>query len=352
MDEQSLIAILSGERRGVVPALLRSACTVASWGYAAGVTLRNGAFDQGWRRVHHVDAPVISVGNLTTGGTGKTPVVAWLAQRLTQQGRRPAIVSRGYRSLDGSENDEARVLARLCPGAIRVQNRDRVTGSQTAIQQDGCDAIVLDDGFQHRRLHRDLDVVLIDALQPWGYGRLLPRGLLREPVSALRRADLVVITRADLVSTEHLADLRLELTRCGAPPRLATVRFQPQRLIRTDGLSEPLSVLDGQRIAAFCGIGNPRGFEETIAPWNPVAACRQFPDHHHYTPQDIADLEQWRQSVGADLLVTTLKDLVKWPPDQSAVRAIDIGVEFLAGQDRVEELLVGCVGRRISRQAA
>ncbi|HUQ72497.1 MAG TPA: tetraacyldisaccharide 4'-kinase [Planctomycetaceae bacterium] len=355
MDEQTLLAILSGERRGVIVAALRSACAVASWGYATAIALRNAAFDHGWRRIHRVDAPVISVGNLTTGGTGKTPVVAWLANELTRHGHRPAIVSRGYRSLDGLENDEARVLARLCPAAIRIQNRDRVAGATTAIQQHGCDAIILDDGFQHRRLHRDLDVVLIDALQPWGYGRLLPRGLLREPVTALRRADVVVITRADQVTAEQLADLRLELIHCGAPPRIAAVQFAPQRLIRTDGRTEPLSALEGQRVAAFCGLGNPRGFLQTVSPWNPVAEPRLFADHHHYTPTDFAALEQWRQTIGADVLLTTLKDLVKWPPGDPLgdhVRAIDIGVEFLTGRERVEELLAGTLSHRTERRAA
>lgn len=352
MDERTLLAVLSGERRGAAPAVLRSACTTASWGYAAVVALRNAAFDHGWQRVHRVDAPVVSVGNLTTGGTGKTPVVAWIAQWLQNRGRHPAIVSRGYRSLDGLENDEARVLARLCPQAVRIQNRDRVAGARLAISQRGCDAVILDDGFQHRRLHRDLDIVLIDALQPWGYGRLLPRGLLREPVSSLRRADLVVITRADQVSPDQLADLRLELLHRGAPSRLAAARFAPQRLIRPDGHAEPLSTLDGQRVVAFCAIGNPRGFIETVARWNPVAECRLFADHHHYTPADFDDLERWRQAVGADLLLTTLKDLVKWPEDSPHVRAVDTGVEFLSGQDWFEELLTGCVSRCIFRQAA
>ncbi|MDZ4685836.1 MAG: tetraacyldisaccharide 4'-kinase [Planctomycetaceae bacterium] len=355
MDEQTLLAILSGERRGVLPAALRSACAVASWGYAAAIALRNAAFDHGWRRIHRVDAPVISVGNITTGGTGKTPVVAWLANRLNQHGHSPAIISRGYRSLDGIENDEARVLSRLCPSAVRVQNRDRVVGATSAIQQHGCDAIILDDGFQHRRLHRNLDIVLIDALQPWGYGRLLPRGLLREPVTALRRADVVLITRADQVAAEQLADLRMELLHCGAPPRIAAVQFTPQRLIRTDGRTEPLSALANQRVAAFCGLGNPQGFLRTVSQWNPVAEPRLFADHHHYRPADFADLELWRQTIDADVLLTTLKDVVKWPPGDPLgdhVRAIDIGVEFLTGRDRVEELLATMLSNRPQRRAA
>jgi tetraacyldisaccharide 4'-kinase len=179
--------------------------------------------------------------------------------------------------------------------------------------------------------------------------------LLREPLSALRRADVVLITRADQVTVEQLTDLRLELLHVGAPPRIATVRFAPQRLIRADGRTEPLSGLNDRRLATFCGLGNPRGFFETAAPWQPVANGRRFPDHHHYTAADLADLERWRQSLGADLLLTTLKDLVKIPADSplgDRVLALDIGVEFLTGRDQLDELLATTLATQTQRYAA
>ncbi|MDP1796775.1 MAG: tetraacyldisaccharide 4'-kinase, partial [Planctomycetaceae bacterium] len=269
MDEQHAIDILSGRRRGIIPTALRTVCHVASWGYAAGIAVRNAGYDYGWFKTHRVDCPVISIGNITTGGTGKTPLVAWFTQRLQQAGYRPGILSRGYRSLHTStspcatgsasvfpsiqsgypdkektlaepvahsgQNDEAMVLERLCPGVPQVAMRDRLAGAAIASQQRGCNALVLDDAFQHRRLARDLDVVLIDALQPWGYGHLLPRGLLREPLSALKRADVVIITRADQIEPDMLHELRTHIARVRGVDEHIAVRFAPKRLINTLG---------------------------------------------------------------------------------------------------------------------
>jgi tetraacyldisaccharide 4'-kinase len=161
---------------------------------------RNRLFDWGWKRTHQADVPVVSVGNITTGGTGKTPLVAFLANWFQDQGQKPAILSRGYRAVDGGPNDEKLVLDLLCPGIMHLQNPDRVASARHAVTAQQVQVLVLDDGFQHRRLARDLDLVLIDATCPWGYGAVLPRGLLREPRSGMKRADLAIITRADQVS--------------------------------------------------------------------------------------------------------------------------------------------------------
>ena len=178
--------------------MARGGLGLVSLGYRIVIALRNVLFDCGLRKPRRVAVPVISVGNLTTGGTGKTPVVALIVELLVQLERRPAIISRGYRSVDGEANDEKRVLERLCPGIPHEQNRSRFQAAESLLQKSARDIIVMDDGFQHRQLHRDFDIVLIDATNPFGYGSLLPRGLLREPLSALRRADLVLITRADM----------------------------------------------------------------------------------------------------------------------------------------------------------
>ena len=231
MDEAVLHELLSGRRRDVVSRLLRGGLHLASFGYEAAMRLRNFAYDRAWLRVTKVDAPVISLGNITTGGTGKTPMAAWLANWLGEQGRVPGLLSRGYRSLDGAANDEKLVLDRLCPGVPHVQQQDRVTAARRLVGEHRCDALILDDGFQHRRLHRDLDIVLIDALQPWGYGHVLPRGLLREPLAGLKRADLIVLTRADQVAPEQLRVLLDQLARARGTDEAVQVAFVPQRLI-------------------------------------------------------------------------------------------------------------------------
>src|SRR5438876_5539483 len=188
--------LISGRARGVGSSLCRLALSVASGPYGSAVHLRNWCYDRGWLPTHRPPVPVISVGNLTAGGTGKTPCVEYLARFLQARGLRPAVLSRGYRG-NGRPNDEALILEANLPDVPHLQGKDRVTRASQAVRVFGADVLILDDGFQHRRLRRDLDLVLIDAMNPWGHGRLLPRGLLREPISSLRRADAVIVTRLD-----------------------------------------------------------------------------------------------------------------------------------------------------------
>lgn len=351
MDESSLHELMSGRRRDVGAQLLRGALSVASVGYSAAMTLRNKAYDLGLFAVHKAGVPVISLGNITTGGTGKTPTAAWLTNWLVQQGRRPGLLSRGYRSLDPSSssaatgNDEKLVLDRLCPGVPHLQQRDRVASARRLVGESQCDILILDDGFQHRRLHRDLDLVLIDALQPWGYGHVLPRGLLRESLSGLRRASLVAITRADQVSENAREQLKQDLRRYTGREERIEIAFEPQRLIGLDGVGVSLDHVAGRSSLAFCGIGNPSGFRQTLASLEVEPQWRSFPDHHHYSPMDLQNLTQAASAAGAECVLTTLKDLVKIPPEMWSgppLFAVEIGVRFLSGEslliDRLRRL--------------
>lgn len=341
MDETRLIEILSGERRGLAATLSRFLFAGLSAPYGAAVAVRNLAYDRGWLQIYRAAVPVISVGNLTTGGTGKTPITAFLARELQARGLRPGLLSRGYRSLDGVENDEKRVLDRLCPGVPQVQNPDRVAGAERAVREFGCNVLILDDGLQHRRLWRDVDIVLIDALRPWGFGRLLPRGLLRESASGLRRADLIVITRADLAPALRLADLRREIAGI-TPAPVVEVAFEPGRLIDCEGSETPVSSLGGRDCLAFCGIGNPEGFAATLRSAGISAELEVFPDHHHYTNAEFERLEHQAEALGAVALVTTLKDLVKLPkgwPGGVPVLAVDQRVRVLQGDRELQQLL-------------
>lgn len=342
MDETRLIEILSGDRRGLTAALSRFCLAGLSVPYGLAVAARNRAFDRNWLRQHRVAVPVISVGNLTTGGTGKTPFTAFLARELQTRGLRPGLLSRGYRSLDGSENDEKRVLDRLCPGVPQVQNPDRVAGAERAIRECGCDVLILDDGLQHRRLQRDVEIVLVDALRPWGFGRLLPRGLLREPLQGLRRADLIVLTRSDLVPATRLAELRREIATFVPAAPVAEVAFRPGGLIDREGRETSLERLAGRSCLAYCGIGNPQGFAETLRRARIAAELQVFPDHHHYMPADFDQLRRRAESLGAAAIVTTLKDLVKLPPEpfgEIPVLALDQRVSVLRGTADLTGLL-------------
>src|SRR5262249_36912880 len=186
-------------------------------------------------------------------------VVRWYTDRKV----RVTILSRGYGREEGL-NDEGKVLGENLRGVPHLQDRDRVRMARTAVDQHKAELLVLDDGFQHRRLARDLDIVLLDALQPFGLGRLFPRGLLREPVGLLRRAGVVVLSRADLIDKSQRQAIRREAERQAGPLRWVEARHAPRDLIDADGQSFPLSGLTKARVAAFCGIGNPQGFLRTL----------------------------------------------------------------------------------------
>ncbi len=196
ISPESYRAILSGQRRDLLAVAARGMLSVAEVPYRAAMACRNRRYERGWAEIHRVSVPVVSVGNLTVGGTGKTPFVAWLAQWFRDQGIRVSLVSRGYGGQTGGGNDEARELEQRLPDVPHVQSPDRVAAARIAIDELATQLIILDDGFQHRRIGRDLDVVLIDATQPFGYGHVLPRGLMRESKRGLSRADVVALTRA------------------------------------------------------------------------------------------------------------------------------------------------------------
>lgn len=351
MDEAAIHDLISGRSRDLQSRLLRVGLSTVSPIYSAVMKLRNLGYDLRWLPIHRVSVPVISLGNITTGGTGKTPFAAWFANRLRELDRHPGLISRGYRSLKRKDpeqevvtaNDEKLVLDRLCPGVPHLQQRDRVESAQRAVNELGCDALILDDGFQHRRLHRDLNIVLVDALQPWGYGRVLPRGLLRESLNQLRRADLVILTRADQCSPSDLVSIRAVLKANRGTDMCAESAFSPTQIVDQSWSSHSIETLKAQKAFAFCGIGNPAGFLKTIE--RTGAVCLQskfFPDHHHYRPEELRILAKAAAELSVDIVLTTQKDLVKIPIDQwpgPPLYAIEIGVEFLSGKELVEDAL-------------
>lgn len=336
VNESRFIDLVSGKTTGVAASCARAGLSVASVGYRFAVAFRNGLFDLGLKSVQRSTVPVISIGNITTGGTGKTPLVALVCQLLIQAGQRPGIVSRGYRSVDGNANDEKLVLNILCPEVPHEQNPDRVaaaksltsTGDSAGSSQ--LNAIVMDDGFQHRRLQRDLNIVMIDATNPFGYGHLLPRGLLREPLSSLKRADVVIITRSDLASEYSLAKIHDAVI--SAAPKLADrilrVVFQPTSLRRRDGSTTQLSEVAETNVHLMAGIGNPEAFQATaVRAGMHVTGTSWFPDHHHYSTADLDAVLRQAAASGASV-VTTLKDLVKLPVNCGNVAALEIAAIF------------------------
>jgi len=288
--------------------------------YRVAVGWRNRRYDRPGAS-ERAGIPVISVGNLTVGGTGKTPLVAWLTRHLLGLGRRPAVVSRGYGGRAGRGpllvsrgegplrpasdcGDEPWLLARTLAGALVVVGVDRVAGAQLA-RREGADVVLLDDGFQHRRLARDLDIVLLDADDPFGGGRLLPAGLLREPPDSLRRADLILVTRDP--TPELLRSIQAETRRHNVAAPL--LRAGHRTVGFFDGAGRPLP--GPARAVGFCGIGNPDRFRADLeASGLELVGFVPFSDHHVYSTAELSDLARRARDGDADL-VTTEKDLAR-----------------------------------------
>lgn len=342
--------LVSGRRRGWRATLARGGLALLELPYGVAVGWRNRAYDRQPARIQRAAVPVISVGNLTTGGTGKTPLVAWVARYLRHQGLRVVLVSRGYGAQQGATNDEALELEHKLPDVPHVQNPDRVAAVQMAVDEFFSQVALLDDGFQHRRLHRDLDIVLIDALEPFGYGHLLPRGLLRESLSGLRRAHAIGLSRADSIDPDRRAEVRRIAQQYAPDSTWFEMEHQPQELLDAAGRSYPLSELDGMRCLAFCGIGNPAGFRHTLAHCRcELLDLRSFPDHFAYARQHIDQLEHWVKShPSCERVLCTHKDLVKVCLPQLAgvpLRAVVIAPRFLSGQDPFERRLQSVVAQ-------
>ena len=335
--------IVSGRRRGVAASALRGLLRVGEWFFAAAVRRRNGRYDRGSAAIVHVDVPVVSVGNLTLGGTGKTPLVCWLARWFSERGARVVVISRGYGSTPGKPNDEALELRQSLPDVPHLQNPDRVVAAHRAVAEFGAQMIVLDDAFQHRRIGRDLDIVLLDALAPFGFGHIFPRGTLREPVEGLRRAHAVILSRADMIEEASRNTLWETIRRYAPRAMCAEVIHAPKRLISAAGVLSPLDSVRDQPVAAFCGIGNPAGFRNTLETCGcRVVGFREFPDHHGYSQVDVERLSAWAESLDAAVVLCTGKDLVKLSTDRLGrcpLWAVNIELEFLTGQETLESRL-------------
>lgn len=305
--------------------------------YVVATELRNHYFDTWPGAVRHVPLPVVSVGNLSVGGTGKTPFVALLAEWSRQAGLRPAILSRGYGAVAGRDNDEMKELRQRVPFASQVANPDRIAGALKILASNAADLILLDDGFQHRRLHRDLDIVLLDALRAGQIADLLPTGRSRECPSQLRRADVVVLTRSDAVSAAGREDARTKIQELAPNALWCEAVERPVHFVSTTGGVRSLQEVKPLPLAAFCGIGNPEGFWHTLrrAGMN-VVATKVFPDHHPYRPHDLVQLRDWVQRhAEVSAVVCTRKDQVKLTCDSVGDRpllALEMQTEIVTGR--------------------
>jgi tetraacyldisaccharide 4'-kinase len=351
LDPYQFRELVSGRRRGLVATLGRTLLGGLEIPYAAAVRWRNRRYDRGKSEILPAAVPVVSVGNITLGGTGKTPTVEWLARWLLARGVRVALVSRGYGAENGKPNDEALELAERLPEVPHVQNRDRVAGARRAVGEFGAQLILLDDGFQHRRLARDFDLVLIDALEPFGFDHVFPRGTLREPLSGWARADAFLLNRSELVAASRREAIRAQALRFAPRALWLEATHAPRELRSASGSVQPLTALAGRNIAAFCGIGNPDGFRHALeAAGFTIAQWRTLPDHFAYPESEIAALGRWSDASSAEAVVCTHKDLVKigpaWPGSKP-LWALSSQLEIHRGQADLEARLQPLVDRAL-----
>lgn len=325
--QDRLLAAVDGAP-GIGAACTRGLLRGLSWLYGAGVAIDLATYPLGLAQVTHLPAEVIAVGNLSLGGTGKTLAVMRLARELTAAGKRVAILSRGYgrrshaalvvvsipkRVLLTPEvaGDEPYLMATSLPGLPVLVGKNRRETGRYAIETFGVDVLLLDDGYQYWRLHKDREIVLLDALQPATRDHLLPRGLFREPWSHLRRAHEVWITHAELADPTRVEQLADRVARHA--PR-ATLRFTEHRPValrdeRCQNL--PLQRLQGTSVLALSGIGNPGQFEAMLAAMGAFVEPCRYPDHHRFTDADLASIAA--QARDGQLVVTTAKDAMRLP---------------------------------------
>jgi len=296
--------------------------------YGLAMKARSSLYARGWLTQHYLPCRVISVGNLTVGGTGKTPVVIALASALRERGRRVGVVSRGYkrRSVAGvlevsdgqtvrsdpdETGDEPLLIAQRCPGVPVAVGADRPLAGRHLLDRYHVDTLIMDDGYQHLALRRDANILVLDASTPFGNGYLLPRGGLREPLSAMARATAVLITRASQAA--RLDDLKTAVRTVSSTVPVWVTDFRPSTVAQVGGSStvEP-SALKGEQVLAVSGIGRPDSFRRLLADAGAtVAEHCVFPDHHAYSWEDVQRVRQAAARAGAIRIVTTEKDGVK-----------------------------------------
>ncbi|MCK4751831.1 MAG: tetraacyldisaccharide 4'-kinase [Planctomycetes bacterium] len=367
MDQENYRRLISGASSGWNAKALRALLALAAKIYVVVIRLRNLLYCKGILKAHQAKATVISIGNITAGGTGKTPLVIWLCNLLQEKATACAILTRGYKTKKDKFSDEPAILAKSCPKAKVIVNSDRVAGATEAVTKFGAKALIMDDGFQHRRLKRDLDIVTIDGTEPFGYEKMLPAGLLREPIAGLARADAAVITRCNQTSQAELEQLARRLQSINPDIVIAKTVHAPVYAKFVDQTQINLEELNDKKIFAFCGIGNPGAFLNTLKGLGfNLAGWKIHNDHYRYKTDDIIDIYEQAKDAGADLILSTQKDWTKTVLllPQAMIRGgykfsedkkeilfayLAIELEFMSGEDKLRDLIEDTLAGKISK---
>lgn len=300
-----ILTLMKDERGGVCGAIVKGVLRIVSWGYFAAVKVIDWAYKKGIKRKYKVDVPVVSVGNLTLGGTGKTPFAIYLADYFLSIGKEPAVLTRGY------GGDESVLLKNEMPLVPVYVGSDRVSSANRAVT-DGRDLLILDDGFSHRRIERDLNILMIDGANFFGNGLVFPRGVLRESPSAIERADMFVLTKVDSVSRARIEEIHAFLAEHAPGKTVVDARHKPSFLTDVTGAAYDLSFLLGKRVSAVSGIGDPDYFAFLLKEEGAQIASRHdYLDHHKYKQRDIDEIYLASVSKKTENIIMTAKDYVK-----------------------------------------
>ncbi|MDR2439098.1 MAG: tetraacyldisaccharide 4'-kinase [Planctomycetaceae bacterium] len=343
IDANTFRELVSCRRKGFRAAAVRGLLNLLEFPYFSVTSLRNFFYDTGIFSTHQLPIPIISVGNLTLGGTGKSPLVAWLGHFFLEHNIQPGIISRGYGQSVSGVNDEFLELAFRLPAIPHRLNRNRIIAARDFLNSQNVDLLILDDAFQHRRIARNLDIVLLDALEPFGYEHIFPRGMLRESITSLRRADVVFLSRADLVNETQRLKIRNRILTYSPNILWGEIVHEPQSLISFAKTETNISAIQDKRVLAFCGIGNPNAFRQTLEHCGAkVVELIPFPDHHQFSVNDFNKLQELAKRYGIDSILCTMKDFVKIDPIISGsipIQAVLINIRFLSGERAFRELL-------------
>jgi tetraacyldisaccharide 4'-kinase len=316
------------------------------WTYGAIMSVRNGLYDRNWFRTKWLDVPVVAVGNITTGGTGKTPMVIHLAKLSLKLGKRPGIILRGYGGTSQNDSDETMLFRHYVPEAIVVPNADRIEAGREAIRQ-GAEILFADDAYQHRRLGRDINICLIDSLFPFGGNHVLPAGRLREPLSGLKRADVIILTRTDQASPETIEGIKRTITNIVGEISILT---STHRVCGVTGLSGEKAEVSGKNVFVFSAVAHPEAVIKTVrSAGAEVQGSLSFRDHHRYTVRDIQTIRQRMKELNVDTAVCTMKDMIKISPPMISeaglrlnnIQAIEIEMDLSENvlKDTIRQLL-------------
>ncbi len=345
MDQSAYRNLVAGKDVSCGKKTLRLTLKALSCVYSAVVRTRNWMYDKHLIKSHRCESTVISIGNITTGGTGKTPLVIWLCNYLSEKEQNIAVLTRGYKTEHGKLTDEPAILAKSCGQARVIVDSDRVQGAEKAISQSGARVLVLDDGFQHRRLRRDLDIIAIDATCPFGYEKILPAGFLREPLKGLKRAGAVVITRYEQAQPQAADGIVERIKKINPDILIAKAVHEHPFAVMIKGRKLTIEQLREKNIYAFCGIGNPDAFIENLKNLGlNIVGHKVYNDHHDYTENDIADIYEEARYLDAEVVLSTEKDWVKTAllvkPESAIIFAyLALKLRFVEGGEELKQLV-------------